>query len=52
MYKVDQYYNKDCDISIRFDDPEINIKWPDLKYIVSEKDENGINLSEYEVETK
>ena len=40
MYKCDQYYNKDSEGGIRFDDPTLNIDWGiDLKEaIVSQKD--------------
>ena len=40
LYKCDQYYNKDSEGGIRFDDVQLNIDWGmDLKEaIVSEKD--------------
>ncbi len=40
MYKCDQYYNKESEGGIRFDDPTLNIDWGiDLKdAIVSQKD--------------
>ena len=40
MYKCDQYYNKESEGGIRFDDPTLNIDWGiDLKEaIVSKKD--------------
>lgn len=40
LYKVDQVYNKDCEIGIRYDDPTLGIDWkvrPE-EVIVSEKD--------------
>jgi len=37
-YKVDAYYSKMHDRSIRFDDPELSINWPNINYILSEKD--------------
>ena len=41
MYKCDQFYNKDSEGGIKFDDPSLNIDWGmDLKEaIVSEKDQ-------------
>tara|TARA_Y100001970_G_C13957344_1_gene711418 strand:- start:190 stop:738 length:549 start_codon:yes stop_codon:yes gene_type:complete len=41
-YKVDNYYSKDCDSGILFDDPDINIKWAINKseLCISEKDLN------------
>ncbi len=38
VYKVDNYYSKECDRSIRFDDPSISVKWPISDPILSEKD--------------
>ena len=40
MYKCDQYYNKESEGGIRFDDTTLNIDWGiDLKNaIVSQKD--------------
>lgn len=46
QYKVDEYYSKTHDYSIRFDDPDLNIPWPKLNYILSEKDRNGKFLTE------
>jgi dTDP-4-dehydrorhamnose 3,5-epimerase len=41
MYKCDQFYNKDSEGGIKFDDPSLNIDWGmNLKEaIVSEKDQ-------------
>lgn len=38
QYKVDEYYSKEHDRSIRFDDPEIGIEWGVKEPILSEKD--------------
>ena len=38
QYKVDEYYAPDCDRSIRFDDPEIGVKWPIENPMLSDKD--------------
>lgn len=38
QYKVDEYYNPECDRSVRFDDPEIGIEWGTENPILSEKD--------------
>ena len=37
-YKVDNLYSKECDRSIRFDDPEIGVTWNISDPILSEKD--------------
>ena len=54
QYKVDEYYSKEHDRSIRFDDPEINIKWCLEKYgikeiILSEKDKNAPYLKDSDI---
>lgn len=41
QYKVDEYYSKEHDRSIRFDDPELNIDWGVENPILSEKDANA-----------
>jgi len=38
QYKVDNYYSKDFDCSIRFDDPDIGIEWGIDEPLLSEKD--------------
>ena len=38
QYKVDDYYDKETDRSIRFDDPEIAVDWEYDQPILSEKD--------------
>jgi dTDP-4-dehydrorhamnose 3,5-epimerase len=40
-YKCDNYYNKDSEGGIRYDDPNLNIEWPSLTldYIISSKDQ-------------
>lgn len=41
VYKATGFYNKESEQTIRFDDITINISWPRMKYILSEKDLNG-----------
>ena len=38
LYKVDNYYSKEHDRSLRFDDPNIGIDWGVMDPILSEKD--------------
>ncbi len=47
-YKVDNYYRKDCERSIAFDDSRLKIDWilPKSEWILSEKDLNNPNLDE------
>ena len=37
-YKVDNLYSKECDRSIRFDDPDISVDWGISDPVLSEKD--------------
>ncbi len=48
LYKVTSFYSRECDRSIRFDDPEIGIDWPfDMSQVVlSDKDRAAGLLSE------
>src|SRR3989344_1645189 len=48
-YKVDDFYNKETDRSIRFDDPEIGITWGNDNPILSEKDKNAPFLKDSDV---
>ncbi len=49
-YKVDNVYAPQSEASIRFDDPDINIKWPiDMKDVItSAKDEKGMSFKDAE----
>jgi dTDP-4-dehydrorhamnose reductase/dTDP-4-dehydrorhamnose 3,5-epimerase len=41
QYKVDEYYSKECDRSIKYNDPELGIHWGVENPILSEKDGNA-----------
>jgi len=41
VYKCDNSYSKECDRSIKFDDPSINVNWNITNPIISEKDANA-----------
>ena len=47
QYKVDNYYNKASEASIRFDDPDLGIDWqlPQKDYLVSDKDKLNPSLA-------
>lgn len=49
FYKVDDYYSRENDRSIRFDDPQIAIDWGTDSPILSQKDENAPNLAKSDV---
>lgn len=46
VYKVDNYYNAECDRSIRFDDSSIGVNWGIENPILSDKDKNAPLLCE------
>lgn len=41
-YKTTNFYQPGYEISIKWDDNNLNIKWPDIDKIISEKDKKGI----------
>jgi len=47
--KVDEYYSKECDRSIKFNDPEIGIEWGIENPIFSQKDLNAPLLMDSDV---
>lgn len=49
QYKVDEYYSKIHDRSIRFNDPDIGIEWGIVEPILSEKDLNAPILRDSDV---
>lgn len=50
VYKVDNYYNKEADRSIRWDDPELGIEWGITDPILSEKDRNAPYLKDSDID--
>jgi len=46
-YNCTNYRSEKHELGIRWDDREINIKWPINKPLVSEKDQNNLSLAEY-----
>ncbi len=50
-YKVTNYWNKDLENSLLWNDKKVSIKWPknikkDMKFIISQKDQDAITLDE------
>ena len=47
-YKVDNYYTPEKEFCIRWDDPDLQVKWPiEGKPIISEKDANAKSFKEF-----
>jgi dTDP-4-dehydrorhamnose 3,5-epimerase len=46
QYKCSNFYNKESEGGILWNDPEIDIAWPDMDFILSEKDKLWPSLSE------
>jgi dTDP-4-dehydrorhamnose 3,5-epimerase len=49
QYKVDEFYSKECDRSIRYDDPQIGVDWNAVDPILSEKDLSAPLLKDSDV---
>ena len=47
VYSCTKYRNKKSETTIKFDDKELDIKWPSKKFIISDKDKKGISFSEF-----
>ena len=45
-YKCTRSYRKECERTIRWDDPDIGIAWPIGNPVLSEKDQAGLSLKE------
>ena len=52
QYKVDNFYDPNTDRSIKYDDPDIGIKWPLDDVILSEKDINAPYFRDLDVNFK
>ena len=47
-YKTTDYYAKDCEAALRWDDPQLSILWPQVEdLIINQKDQQAPLLSQY-----
>lgn len=50
LYKTTNYYSPECDRGIIWNDPNINIEWPEMdELLLSEKDQKQKSLPEVEL---
>ena len=49
QYKVDNFYSKESERSVRWDDPELGIDWGTDQLILSEKDQNAPLLKDCDI---
>jgi len=47
QYKCSNYYNKSSELSIHYNDKNLAIQWPDIPYILSEKDMSAPSFAEF-----
>ena len=47
VYSCTKYRNKKSETTIKFNEKEFKIKWPNKKFVISAKDRNGISFSEF-----
>lgn len=47
IYNCTRYRDSDSEISIKYNDNDLKIKWPLKSIILSKKDKNAINLKDY-----
>ena len=52
IYNCTNYRNSKSEITIKYDDKNLRIKWPLKKQIVSKKDKHAISLLEFEKKVK
>jgi dTDP-4-dehydrorhamnose 3,5-epimerase len=46
-YKCSNYYNKESEITVNWNDKDLNINWNCSNPIISEKDKKGISFNDY-----
>ncbi len=44
IYSMSEFYSKEHELTIKWDDPKLNIKWPSAPLIISDKDNAGLDF--------
>jgi dTDP-4-dehydrorhamnose 3,5-epimerase len=47
VYNCSKYRNSKSEVTIKYNDKNLNIKWPKKKFIISKKDKEGLSLSKF-----
>ena len=47
IYGCTKYRNSQSEIAIKFDDKDLNIKWPSNKMVISKKDQKGLSFKNF-----
>lgn len=47
LYKTTDYYAKECEGAIRWDDAGLGIQWPKMEFVINEKDRVANSLARY-----
>lgn len=46
LYKCTEVYHPECEVTLRWDDPELDVAWPAAPRSLSDKDRAGLTLDE------
>jgi dTDP-4-dehydrorhamnose 3,5-epimerase len=46
IYRLSSYFDPETEAGVAWDDPDLNVEWPAMSYLVSERDREAPRLSE------
>ena len=46
VYLVDHYHDADDELGFRFDDPDLNLAWPNMSPVLSERDQQACTMKD------
>ena len=47
IYLVSEFYSPESEMTLKYDDSEVDIKWPIKPQLISEKDKKGLSLNNF-----